>query len=270
MRLLKETKLADFNISKITQKAIDDKGLNDPVLVMAHLQDQDLELLFEVNSTAEDHHKVDLKGNTKNSSRGYAVVLKFLKAKNILTESKPRYKNKLYEYTVDESLRNKIIERLPSVLKDFNIKNEKLIDKLFDCLDGKKDSWKDKLTRVFKSFGIQKCDDIIEAILLDDVKNYLNASTLKTKLNKIINNCDVVVHCDCPAFYYQGMQQDDDTNGNARYKFQGTSGEHKWSLIHSKAGGSTGRALCKHLQAVKDWLKIKNAIEEIANELLVD
>ena len=28
MRVLKETKLADFNISKITQKAIDDKGLN--------------------------------------------------------------------------------------------------------------------------------------------------------------------------------------------------------------------------------------------------
>ena len=263
-----ETNFDDFGISKITKKAIKKNGVNEPILINAAIQDSDLELLFEVESTAEEHHKVDLKGNTKDSSRGYAVVVRFVKANQILFEHKINSKNRLVEYTVDESIRNEILERLPSVLVDFKLdKNEKLIDKIPGCLEGKKDTWEDKLQRVFKSFGIQKCDDIIKAILGETINKKISKQELVTKLYKVFKDCDVKVHCDCPAFYYQGMQQDDDTNGNARYKFQGTSGSHAWTLIHSDAGGKTGKALCKHLNAVRAWLKIKQNVEKVADKL---
>ena len=180
MRVFKETTLDDFSISKITKKAIAKNGINEPTLIVVNLEDQDLELLFEVESTADEHHKVDLKGNEKNSDRGYAVVVRF--------------------------------KNLRGVIGD------------------------DKLTR--------------------------------ENLSDVLTDCDVVVHCDCPSFYYQGLQQDDSINNNARYKFQGTAGDHRWSLIHSKAGGKTGKALCKHLESVKEWLEdSKNAVEEIADKM---
>ena len=177
---LKEETLDNFAISSITQKAIDQKGINEPLLINVSIDDQDLELLFEVESTAEEHHKVDLKGNTKESTRGYAVVLRFKNVKKVIG---------------DEA----------------------------------------KITRA--------------------------------NLGDIFEDCDVLVHCDCPSYYYQGMQQDDSANGNARYKFQGTGGDHRWSLIHSKAGGKTGKALCKHLESVREWLDDPKNIDAVANKM---
>ena len=172
---LKEETIEDFDISGITQKSINKNGVKDPLLISANVIEEankkDLELLFEVESSEDEAHKVDLKGNPKESKRGYAVVVRF---------------------------------------KD-----------------------------------IQDTEDI----------------------DKIIEDCDVVVHCDCPAFYFQGMQQDDSINGNARYKFQGEGGNHSWTLRHAHAGGKTGKALCKHLESVKKWLEDKSNHKEIQNKI---
>lgn len=263
---LKEETLDGFAISDITRKAINKKSLNEPELISALISDQDLELLFEVESTAEEHHKVDLKGNAKESARGYAVIVRFVKAKEVLYEN-AKVRKHLYEYTEDETLRNAVEEKIPAVLEEFGIDNEKLADKLPGCLNGKKETWEDKLTRVFKSFDILKCDDVVDALLKDSVKKEISRKNLKKNIQKVIDNCDAVVHCDCPSFYYQGMQQDDSANGNARFKFQGTGGNHVWSLMHSKANGVTGKAFCKHLEAVRDWLYNDSNLEKIIAKL---
>lgn len=176
-KVMDEEKLSNFEISDITKKAIKQNGINDPILISATIQEdgqkKDLELLFEVESTADEHHKVDLKGNQKESQRGYAVVLRF---------------------------------------KD------------------------------------------VEEVKEDTIQD-------------IVDKKEVVVHCDCPAFYYQGMQQDDSVNGNARYKFLGSNGSHVWTMKHAHAGGKTGKALCKHLESVKEWLDTKNNLDSIVEKL---
>jgi len=259
--IFKETKLQDFDISEITKKAIDKNGVNEPLLISAKLDKDDLELLFEVESTADEHHKVDLKGNNRDSVRGYAVVLRFSKARGLLYDEGNTK-------GPEESSRDEIIEKIPEVLKDFNLKDddEKLIKDLTEALEGQSTIWEKNLRDIFDAYSIYKSDDIIQAILSTSTKENKHEVTVD-KLRDVIDECDVVVHCDCPAFYYQGIQQDDSLNNNARYRFQGTSGNHKWSLLHSMSGGKTGRALCKHLQSVKDSLDDTSLLNEIIAKL---
>ncbi len=65
---------------------------------------------------------------------------------------------------------------------------------------------------------------------------------------------DVKVHCDCPAFYWQGMYESDDLENNTKYKFASTRGHGEWDLRHAEAGGTPGEAFCKHLSVVQDWI----------------
>lgn len=177
---LKETVLDDFKISGITQKAIDEKGVHTPLLINTRIYDTDLELLFEVQSSSDEPHKVvDLQGKFKQVSRGYTSVLRFLK--------------------------------------------------FTDWLDG------EELTPEY--------------------------------LKEIFDVCDVTVHCDCPSFYYQGMAQDNALNGNSRWDFYGKKGDHIWTLRHSREGGTTGRALCKHLDTVKKWVFEKENLKKLSNEI---
>lgn len=166
-QLLQEFVISDFNISGITQKAIDKDGLGQVKLINATVFGQDLELLFEVGSSHNEPVHVDMHGKQNpNLKYGYAAVLRFLEMKKVIKE---------------------------------------------------------------KPLG-------------------------KGNIDAVFRKCDVQVHCDCPAFYWQGIHQDDSSNHTAKYKFQGKPGNHAWTMRHANAGGTTGQALCKHLYAVTEWL----------------
>ena len=100
-------------------------------------------------------------------------------------------------------------------------------------------------------------------VRFEDIDKALHGEKLsRSNIQDVLDTCDVKVHCDCPAFYWQGMHQDDSANNTARYKFQGTGGAHKWTMIHVDAHGKTGKALCKHLYAALEWLKINKGVIE--------
>lgn len=70
----------------------------------------------------------------------------------------------------------------------------------------------------------------------------------------LVTGLDVKVHCDCPAFYWQGMYESDDLEDNTRYKFSSTRGTGEWDLRHASEDGDPGKALCKHLSVIQDWI----------------
>ena len=79
MKLL-ETVIDDFNISEITANAIKDKGLGAVALINTILDEKamTLELLFEVKSSVDDPHHVDMKGKERKGLKyGYSVIIKF-------------------------------------------------------------------------------------------------------------------------------------------------------------------------------------------------
>lgn len=93
-------------------------------------------------------------------------------------------------------------------------------------------------------------------VRFEKIDEVLKGDPLSRKnIQEVMDVCEVKVHCDCPAFYWQGMHQDDSANNTAKYKFQGTGGKHLWTMIHADAGGKTGQALCKHLHTAVTWLK---------------
>ena len=83
MKLL-ETVIDDFNISEITANAIKDKGLGAVALINTLLDEKamTLELLFEVKSSVDDPHHVDMKGKERKGLKyGYSVIIKFFNLK---------------------------------------------------------------------------------------------------------------------------------------------------------------------------------------------
>lgn len=79
MKLL-ETKIEDFNLSQITKDSIDKKGLGKTLLINTILDEKykTLELLFEVKSSVNDPHHVDMKGKERKGLKfGYSVIIKF-------------------------------------------------------------------------------------------------------------------------------------------------------------------------------------------------
>lgn len=83
MKLL-ETVIDDFNISEITANAIKDKGLGAVALINTLLDEKamTLELLFEVKSSVDDPHHVDMKGKERKGLKyGYSAIIKFFKLK---------------------------------------------------------------------------------------------------------------------------------------------------------------------------------------------
>ena len=182
-----EFTLMDMDISGVTRKAIEKDGLGKLRLINANVYGDDLELLFEMESSHDAPKHVDMQGKEKPGLKyGYACGIRFLKATKVLKK-----------------------------------------DEKFD----------------------------------------------EDNLKKVFDKCDVQVHCDCPAFYWQGMHQDDSANKTAKYKFQGTPGNHKWTLIHADKGGKTGQALCKHLFKCQEWTyeHIPEVLEKLSlKEELVD
>ena len=89
-------------------------------------------------------------------------------------------------------------------------------------------------------------------------KKYANGSFDEKALNDIISNCDVKVYCNCPAFYWQGMAEDDvDT---AKFAFQGAKGSHIWAARHNASGNYTrGLQICKHIDSVRGFILLKKS-----------
>lgn len=162
---LYEYVLKDLKISNLTKKELDNEGQSPVHLISAKFDDDDLFLLFEVESLKDEHKSVGLTGEFKDMKYGYSVQLYFLKAKTVLGDAK------------------------------------------------------------------------------------LSDATL----GKIIQKCDCKVYCNCPAFYWQGMAEDD--VGTAKYPFQGTKGKHFWADKHAASGNySKGVQICKHIECVRDWM----------------
>ena len=110
MKLL-ETVIDDFNISEITANAIKDKGLGAVALINTILDEKamTLELLFEVKSSVDDPHHVDMKGKERKGLKyGYSVIIKFfgLKPEHIEGLKEGDDEGRLVMYGVTGKLRD--------------------------------------------------------------------------------------------------------------------------------------------------------------------
>lgn len=88
----------------------------------------------------------------------------------------------------------------------------------------------------------------------------------KQYINQIIKNCDVKVSCDCPAFYWQGMWEDDSEKKTSYFNFAGTKGTGMWSARHQDAGAVKGQQMCKHQWAASVYLTHNN-MDELVQKL---
>lgn len=96
---------------------------------------------------------------------------------------------------------------------------------------------------------------------LDQLKG--NKQTDSQLIQQVINSCDVKVQCDCPAYYWQGMQEG---NGESSYfNFLGKHGTGVWNARHSAAGAVIGAQACKHIAAVAE--QISTFVPQILTKL---
>ena len=95
-----------------------------------------------------------------------------------------------------------------------------------------------------------------------------NQTALKQMFKNIFDKCDVKIHCDCPAFYWQGMQEEDDKKHVSYFDFSGQRGKGIWSGRHMSSGGiSQGQQMCKHIWAVEFKLLRGELTVDILNKL---
>ena len=137
----------------------------------------------------------------------------------------------------------------PKLISATYCKSKKYLELLFEVesfeLDNKHVNLQGKKVPLSSGYAVLlRYEDIPEDF---DIKD-------KDSVVDIIASLDVKVHCDCPAFYWQGMYESDDIEDNARYKFSSTRGTGVWDLRHAAENGEPGKALCKHLSVVQDWL----------------
>ena len=81
-------------------------------------------------------------------------------------------------------------------------------------------------------------------------------------LQTVFDKADVKVQCDCGAFYWQGMFEEDDKKDNTYSPFTGQQGKDIWANRHDSSGNVRGQQLCKHL-----WAAIEDLDKEIPNIL---
>lgn len=89
----------------------------------------------------------------------------------------------------------------------------------------------------------------------------------KQYISQIVRNCDVKVHCDCPAFYWQGMHEDDAVKNTSYFNFMGTKGRGIWSARHQDAGVKKGQQMCKHIWAATFKMLDQKKLDEIITKL---
>lgn len=187
-----EYMLDQMNISGITNRAISNYGLGQSWLISASISNDQLQLMYEVQSSRDDNKHVDLKGNFQDFLKnGYSVRFEF--------------------YEIDEILP-----------QDWRSRNEQ------------------------------------------EVSQYIK---------NILDVCDCKVHCDCPAFYWQGMQEEDSKKKTSYFNFSGTPGRDIWQSKHRESGGFTsGQQICKHIFNVKHDLLYDNdnMVKEILEKLKYD
>ena len=89
----------------------------------------------------------------------------------------------------------------------------------------------------------------------------LGKNVQKQVLKKVIDQCDVQVHCNCPSYYWQGMNEDMASVGGDIAKFRGTKGTGIWRGRHQASGGLANPKIrvCKHLfqisAEISYWIK---------------
>lgn len=71
----------------------------------------------------------------------------------------------------------------------------------------------------------------------------INKDAIAQQFNSVIQNCDAKVYCDCPAFYWQGMAEKDDKQGDSYFGFRGQRGTGYWNNLHNVNGPQA----CKHI-----------------------
>lgn len=71
-------------------------------------------------------------------------------------------------------------------------------------------------------------------------------------LKQIIDNADVKVGCDCPAFYWQGMWEGDDAKKTDYLDFAGSKGSGLWQARHADSGADIGQQMCKHIYSASN------------------
>jgi hypothetical protein len=77
-------------------------------------------------------------------------------------------------------------------------------------------------------------------------------------LKQVFDKADVQIDCDCGAFYWQGMEEEDDKKNTAFYGFTGHPGTGEWMSRHNASGNKPGQQICKH-----QWA----AIQELDNDI---
>jgi hypothetical protein len=86
-------------------------------------------------------------------------------------------------------------------------------------------------------------------------------------LRAAYDQCDIKVHCSCPAFMMTGMWEDLASVDGAAVRFQGTKGTGHWRNIYAAAGGlkNSKVRICKHIKQVLDDLD--TLIPDIASHI---
>jgi hypothetical protein len=74
-------------------------------------------------------------------------------------------------------------------------------------------------------------------------------------LQLVFDQADVKVSCDCGAFYWQGMHEEDSKKDTSYYSFSGQPGTGAWQDKHVASGLPTqGQQECKHIYSVAEQL----------------